>query len=110
MKVKSESEITQSWPTFSGPMDCSLPGFSVHEISQARVVEWGAVAFSGRWISLVYFSGRCLTVVGHVCLIIIFFFYYTPYSMNSSEISAGSSGPLLPVLQAIYFAAKAGST
>ena len=91
-------------------MDCSLPGSSVHEISQARVLEWGAIAFSGRWISLVYFSGRCLTMVGHVCLIIIFFFYYTPHSMNSSEISAGSSGPLLPLLQAIYFAAKAGST
>ena len=42
MKVKSESEVTQSCSTLSNPMDCSPPGFSVHEISQARVLEWGA--------------------------------------------------------------------
>ena len=47
MKVKSESEITQSCPTLCDPMDCSLPGFSVHGIFQARVLEWGAIAFSG---------------------------------------------------------------
>ena len=46
MKVKSESEITQSCPTLSKPMDCSLPGSSVHGIFQARVLEWGAIAFS----------------------------------------------------------------
>ena len=46
MKVKSESEIIQSSPTVSDPMDCSLPGSSVHRILQARVLEWGAIAFS----------------------------------------------------------------
>ena len=46
MKVKSESEVAQSCPTPKDPMDCSLPGSSVHEIFQARVLEWGAVAFS----------------------------------------------------------------
>ena len=46
MKGKSESEVTQSCPTPSDPMDCSLPGSSVHGIFQARVLEWGAVAFS----------------------------------------------------------------
>ena len=46
MKVKSESEGAQSCPTLSDPMDCSLPGSSVHGISQARVLEWGAIAFS----------------------------------------------------------------
>ena len=46
MKVKSESEVTQSCPTLSSPMDCSLPGSSVHGILQARVLEWGAIAFS----------------------------------------------------------------
>ena len=46
MKVKSESEVTQSCPTVSNPMDCSLPGSSVHGIFQARVLEWGAIAFS----------------------------------------------------------------
>ena len=47
MKVKSESEVAQSCPTLSDPMGCSLPGSSVHGIFQARVLEWGAIAFSG---------------------------------------------------------------
>ena len=46
MKVKSESEVAQSYPTIRDPMDCSLPGSSVHGIFQARVLEWGAIAFS----------------------------------------------------------------
>ena len=46
MKVKSESEVAQSHPTLRDPMDCSLPGSSVHGIFQARVLEWGAIAFS----------------------------------------------------------------
>ena len=48
VKVKSESEVTQSCPTLSDPMDCSLPGSSIHGVFQARVLEWGAIAFSGR--------------------------------------------------------------
>ena len=47
MKVKSEREVTQSCLTLSDPMDCSPPGPSVHGIFQARVLEWGAIAFSG---------------------------------------------------------------
>ena len=47
MKVKSESEVAQSCPTLSDPMDCSPPGSSVHGIFQATVLEWGAIAFSG---------------------------------------------------------------
>ena len=46
MKVKSESEVAQSCLTLCDPMDCSLPGSSVHGIFQARVLEWGAIAFS----------------------------------------------------------------
>ena len=46
MKVKSESKVAQSCPTLSDPMDCSLPGSSVHGIFQARVLERGAIAFS----------------------------------------------------------------
>ena len=46
MKVKSESEVAQPCPTLRDPMDCSLPGSSVHGIFQARVLEWGAIAFS----------------------------------------------------------------
>ena len=48
MKVKSESEVAQSGPTLSDPMDCSLPGSSVHGIFQARVLEQGAIAFSNK--------------------------------------------------------------
>ena len=47
MKGKSESEAALSCPTLSDPMDCGPPGSSVHEIFQARVLEWGAIAFSG---------------------------------------------------------------
>ena len=50
MKVKSESEVAQSCPTLSDPIDCSLPGSSVHGIFQARVLEWGAIAFSDHTI------------------------------------------------------------
>ena len=46
MKVKSESEVAQSCPTLSDPVDCSFPGSSVHGIFQARVLEWGAIPFS----------------------------------------------------------------
>ena len=46
MKVKSESEVAQSCLTLSDPMDCILPGSSVHGIFQARVLEWGAIALS----------------------------------------------------------------
>ena len=46
MKVKSESEVAQSCLTFSDTMDCSPPGYSAHGIFQARILEWGAIAFS----------------------------------------------------------------
>ena len=54
MKVKSQSEVAQSCPTLSDPMDCSLPGSSAHGIFQARVLEWGAIAFSINEISLAF--------------------------------------------------------
>ena len=53
MQVKSESEVAQSCPTLSDPMDCSPPGSSIHGIFQARELEWGAIAFSGFSPSLV---------------------------------------------------------
>ena len=46
MKVKSESEVAQLCPTVRDPMDCSLPGSSIHGIFQAKVLEWDAIAFS----------------------------------------------------------------
>ena len=56
MKVKSESEVVQLCPTLSDPMDYSLPGSSVHGIFQARVLEWGAIAFSK---NIIYFCFIC---------------------------------------------------
>ena len=53
MKVRSESEVAQSYPTLSDPRDCSPPGSSVHGIFQARVLEWGAIAFSTYLLLLV---------------------------------------------------------
>ena len=50
MTVKSESEVTQSCLTLSDPMDCSIPGSSVHGIFQARVLEWDAIAFSETYL------------------------------------------------------------
>ena len=46
MKVKTESKVTQSCLTLNDPMDCSPPGSSVHGIFQARILDWGAIAFS----------------------------------------------------------------
>ena len=51
MKVKRESEVAQSCPTLSDPMNCRLPGSSVYGIFQAGVLEWGAIAFSERKLS-----------------------------------------------------------
>ena len=62
MKVKSESEVAESCPTLSDPMDCSLPGSSVHRLFQARVLEWVAIAFSKEIIgdkpNLFYLKGE----------------------------------------------------
>ena len=55
MKVKSESEVAQSCLTVSDPMDCTLPGSSIHGILQARVLEWGAIAFSKNQATICYF-------------------------------------------------------
>ena len=61
MKVKSESEVAQSCPTLSDPTDCSLPGSSIHGIFQARVLEWGAIAFSD--LELQLFSINSLNTI-----------------------------------------------
>ena len=51
LKVKSESEVTQVCPTLRDPMDCSLPGSCIHGIFQARVLKWGAIAFSAVYLA-----------------------------------------------------------
>ena len=56
MKVKSESEVAQSGPTVSDPMDCSPPGSSIHGIFQARVLEWGAIAFSSCFLEGLFYE------------------------------------------------------
>ena len=60
MEVKSESEDIQSYPTLRHPMDCSPPGSSVHGIFQARVLEWGAIAFSSILHTSVFMA--CLSI------------------------------------------------
>ena len=79
MKVKSESEVTQSCPTLSDPMDWSLPGSSAHGIFQARVLEWVAIAFSGHdhWVTIISLvSGTELSVIIYHTLDVLFFFLY----------------------------------
>ena len=63
MKVKSEKEVAQSCPTLSDPMDYSLPGSSIHVIFQARVLEWGAIAFSANFhiYVIIYCTGVFLS-------------------------------------------------
>ena len=66
MKVKSEREVAQSCPTLSDPMDYSLPGSSIHGIFQARVLDWGAIAFSENgleWVNLTLMTIISTTVV-----------------------------------------------
>ena len=70
MKVKNEREVAQSSPTLSNPMDCSLPGSSIHGIFQARVLEWGAIDFSvssrsqikTQHLAILYFSTQILNI------------------------------------------------
>jgi len=59
MKVKSESEVAQLYPTLLDPIDCSLPGSSIHGIFQARVLEWGAIAFSISYATIPIPTGVC---------------------------------------------------
>ena len=60
--MKSESEVAQSCPTVSDPMNCSPPSSSIHGIFQARVLEWGAIAFSEIYISIITLNGNGLNV------------------------------------------------
>ena len=60
MRVKSESEVAQSCLTLSDPMNCSPPGSSVHGICQARVLEWGAIAFSALALKVEHLDLGCL--------------------------------------------------
>ena len=74
MKVKSEGEVTQSCPTLRDPMDCSLPGSSVHRIFQVRVLEWGAIAFSC-WL---YRASLSLAAKNMINLILVLTIWWCP--------------------------------
>ena len=65
MKVKSESEVAQSCPTLSDPTDCSLPGFAIHGIFQARVLEWVATASPGKPENTVKINSRVTFYITH---------------------------------------------
>ena len=80
MKVKSEREVAQSCPTLSDPMDCSLPGSSIHGILQARVLDWGAIAFS--YLDNILKS-RDITLPTKVCLVKAIVFPVVMYGFES---------------------------
>ena len=93
MKVKSESEVTQSYSTLRDPMDCSLPGFSDHGIFQARVLEWGAIAFSG----IIYDSETILKVPWRRDSICIFSpIYFSSSTQRNSVNISGRPNQHLP--------------
>ena len=76
MKVKSESEVAESCLTLSDPMDCSLPGSAVHGIFQARVLEWGAIAFSNTHTAIYEINKDLLYSTGN---------YIQHFIMNHNE-------------------------
>ena len=80
MKVKSESDVTQSCPTLSYPMDYSLPGSSIHGIFQARVLEWSAIAFSetGYYICI-FFQILVMHITSNMQMYVGGRNYYLPY-------------------------------
>ena len=82
MKVKSESEVAQSYPTLSDIIDCSLPGSSVHGIFQARILEWGAIAFSMTNLDNILKS-RDITWLTNVCLVKAMVFPVVMYGYES---------------------------
>ena len=84
VKVKIESEVAQSCPTLSDPMDCSLSGSSVHGIFQARVLEWDAIAFSD---TLLYHKFNIFTIYSNITgfLYSTMYLYYLIHLKHYSE-------------------------
>ena len=75
VKVKCESKVTQSCPTLSDPVDRSLPGSSIHGIFQARVLEWGAIAFSMKYVNVVLILLYSQVIQLYVCKYIYIHIY-----------------------------------
>ena len=84
MKVKRESEVTQSCPTLQDPMDSSLPGSSIHGIFQARVLEWVAIAFSTAYLWLYDIVGYLPEILIPACVSSspAFLVMYSAYKLN----------------------------
>ena len=82
MKGKSENEVAQSCPTLSNPMYCSLPGSSVHGIFQARVLAWGAIAFSNPYVCIhEYLCTYIMCITNeYICT-----FFYLSIASNNKE-------------------------
>ena len=82
MKVKSESEFTQSCPTLSDPLDCSLPGSSIHGTLQARALEWGAISGTMCIYFPIVFSFTTASIIPGFNL------FFTNLKCNTSEIAS----------------------
>ena len=94
MEVKSESEVTQWCPTLSDPMDCSLPGSSIHGIFQARVLEWDAIAFSVTNLDSILKS-RNITLPKKIRLVKAMDFPVVMYGCESSTLRKVSAEELM---------------
>ena len=81
MKVKSENEIAQLCQTLRDPTDCSLPGSSVHGIFQARVLEWGAIAFSTAYLRLLIFL-LAILILACTSSSLAFHMMYSEYKLS----------------------------
>ena len=103
MKVKSESEFAQSCRTLSDPMDCSLPGSSIPGIFQARVLEWGAIAFSILRYMFHYFSILTLLYSWTVCSLVSELIWDLPHLHFTYEIILRNIEQVLSVLYIKYF-------
>ena len=104
MKVKSESEVAQSCPTPSHPMDCSPPGSSVHGIFQARVLEWVAIAFSGSLMVTIpksSFQVRIYLIYQQYLLLLVTLSFKHLFHLIPRHCSLGSPLPW-PLLSLLY--------
>ena len=101
-KVKSESEVAQSCLTLSNPMDCSLPGSSIHGIFQARVLKWAAIAFSNSCLFKIVILYHTLVFLfsEYFGIFILFFIVATPDYILANSVQGFS---FLPNLTSIYF-------
>ena len=80
MKVKSESEVAQSCLTLSDPMDCGLPGSSIHGIFQARALEWGATAFSDTKPRISHYHNWAYVILYEIQKILFSYMKYSTFS------------------------------